>query len=96
MPGDSGLSRSEYVRRRLTQDAAVADSPSARETWRFYWTAHRTAHRRLSSQGREEVFAKYVGGIRRVAEAGCQRDGAVAPSLLGWPIRLNTVDAFRA
>ena len=29
-----GLSRSEYVRRRLAQDAAVNASPSAPGTWR--------------------------------------------------------------
>jgi hypothetical protein len=29
-----GLSRTEYVRRRLAQDAAVSDSPSRPGTWR--------------------------------------------------------------
>jgi hypothetical protein len=46
-----GLSRSEYVRRRLAQDAAVADSPvSAADLTRFTETCSDLADANVMSQ----------------------------------------------
>jgi ribbon-helix-helix CopG family protein len=63
-----GLSRSEYVRRRLAQDAAVSDSPvSAGDLARFGETFSDLAHPDVMSQAwhRHPARGRLLGPVRR-------------------------------